>query len=84
MADVIATVQQESNLTNVIVQEAGLLTASTSLVNPAYVEYLSDIGNVDVATEGQQDGSVLVYKTATNKWTSTLLLDQQTMEAGEF
>ena len=84
MADVIATVQQESSLTNVVVQEADLLTASTNLVNPAFVDYLSNVGDVDIATEGQRDGSVLVYKTATNKWTSTLLLDQQTMEAGEF
>ena len=68
----------------VTLQQEDLLTASTNLTNPAFVEYLSDISNVDITTEGQRNGSVLVYKTATGKWTSTLLLDQQTMEAGEF
>jgi hypothetical protein len=29
-------------------------------------------------------GSVLVYKTTTNKWTSTTTLDAQNMDGGEF
>lgn len=31
-----------------------------------------------------KDGSVLVYKEITNKWTSTTTLDAQNMEGGEF
>lgn len=31
-----------------------------------------------------KDGSVLVYKETTNKWTSTTTLDAQNMEGGEF
>jgi len=43
---------------------------------------MSDIANVDTTT--LIDGSVLVYKTITNKWTSTTTLDAQNMEGGEF
>lgn len=39
---------------------------------------------VDVDRSNLQDGSVLVYKTSTSKWTSTRLLNQQDVEAGEF
>lgn len=45
-------------------------------------------GNVsaipDVDTTLLENGSLLVYKTATSKWTSTRLLDLQTLEAGEY
>ena len=43
------------------------------------IQHLSD---VDVTT--LINGSVLVYKTSTNKWTSTTTLDAQNMDAGEF
>jgi hypothetical protein len=38
----------------------------------------------DTDTTNLQNGSVLVYKTATSKWTSTTTLDLQNMEGGEF
>lgn len=43
---------------------------------------LEQLANVDATNLAS--GSVLVYKTNTNKWTSTLLLDQQHMEGGEY
>jgi hypothetical protein len=71
MAEITATVTQED-----------LLLASTSLANPSVVESISQIGDVDTSTLA--NGSVLVYKSNTNKWVSTTLLDQQYVEAGEF
>lgn len=71
MAEITATVTQED-----------LLLASTSLANPSVVESISQIGDVDTSTLA--NGSVLVYKSNTNKWVSTTLLDQQNVEAGEF
>jgi hypothetical protein len=71
MAEITATVVQED-----------LLLASTSLANPSVVESISQIGDVDTSTLA--NGSVLVYKSNTNKWVSTTLLDQQYVEAGEF
>lgn len=41
-------------------------------------------GAEDVDTTVLTNGSVLVYKTTTNKWTSTTTLDAQNMEGGEF
>jgi hypothetical protein len=71
MAEITATVTQED-----------LLLASTNLANPSVVESISQIGDVDTSTLA--NGSVLVYKSNTNKWVSTTLLDQQNVEAGEF
>jgi hypothetical protein len=45
---------------------------------------LSQNQEVDAVSEGLLNGSVLVYKTATLKWTATRHLDQQDMDAGEF
>lgn len=38
----------------------------------------------DVDTSDLKNGSLLVYKTSTNKWTSTTTLDAQNMDGGEF
>ena len=65
-----------------IVSQENLFTTSTNLANPAVVESVSQIGDVDTST--LTNGSVLVYKTTVNKWTSTTTLDAQNMEGGEF
>jgi hypothetical protein len=49
---------------------------------PANIDGLG--GLYDVDTTDKQNGAVLVYKDNTQKWTSTTLLDNQTMDAGEF
>lgn len=38
----------------------------------------------DVVVTDLKDGSILVYKEITQKWTSTTSLDAQNMEGGEF
>ena len=83
MAEIIAVVSTDETL-SVTTQDSGLTAASTSLTNPAIVESLDSVGDVDVTTHGKIDGSVLVYRTTTNKWTSTTTLDAQNMEGGEF
>ena len=83
MAEIIAVVSTDETL-SVTTQDSGLTAASTSLTNPAIVESLDSVGDVDVTTYGKIDGSVLVYRTTTNKWTSTTTLDAQNMEGGEF
>lgn len=46
---------------------------------------VTNISNAtDVDTTIVQNGSILVYKATTNKWTSTTTLDAQNMEGGEF
>lgn len=68
----------------VTVQDTSVFTATTNLASPAVVESIDSVADVDVTTNGKQNGSVLVYKTTTNKWTSTRTLDAQNMEGGEF
>jgi hypothetical protein len=85
MADTIATVDIiGSTVIATVGTETTLLTADTNLANPATVQSVSDIGNVDTTSNGTTDGSILVYRTTTNMWTSTTTLDAQNMEGGEF
>jgi hypothetical protein len=59
-----------------------VLNTSTNLANPAVVESVSNIADVDTTTK--INGSVLVYKTTTNKWTSTTILDAQDVTGGQY
>ena len=81
MTDTIAIVTPDESL-SVAVSEGVLTFSSSSLANPAILESLADIGDVDTTTK--INGSVLVYRTTTNMWTSTTTLDAQNMEGGEF
>lgn len=73
MSEIIAVVEYEENITVPTVGIQGLSASDMSITN---------MGDVDATN--LEDGSVLVYKTNTSKWTSTRLLDQQFMEGGEF
>jgi len=84
MADIIAVVDDPTQAVITATTSTGGTTIVTgsSLTNPQSVESLSAIGNVDTTT--LNNGALLVYKTNTNKWTSTTTLDAQNMEGGEF
>ena len=84
MAEITAIVEPDVALSVAVSEGTYILNTSTSLANPAVVESLSNIADVDTATNGTINGSVLVYRTTTNKWTSTTTLDAQNMEGGEF
>ena len=83
MTDTVAVVTPEQAL-SVAVSEGVLTLSQTNLAAPAVVESISDIADVDVTTNGKVNGSILVYKTITNKWTASTTLDAQNMEGGEF
>lgn len=83
MADTVAIVTPDQAL-SVAVSEGVLTLSSTNLAAPAVVESMSNIADVDVTTNGKVNGSILVYKTSTNKWTASTTLDAQNMEGGEF
>lgn len=71
--DIYATIETNQQLTVDTIGIQGLSATTGSL---------GDIS--DVNTTLLENGSVLVYKTATSKWTSTRLLNQQDMDSGEF
>ena len=82
MADIIATV--EENQLFVTTSQTQLTITSTDTSNPTVVESLDSVADVDTSTNGKNNGSILVYRTTTNRWTSTTTLDAQNMEGGEF
>jgi len=84
MAEIIAVVDDPTQAVITATTSTGGTTIVTgsSLSNPQSVDSLSAIGNVDTTT--LNNGALLVYKTTTNKWTSTTTLDAQNMEGGEF
>lgn len=73
MSDIIAVVEYDTNISVPTVGIQGLSASDMTI---------GDVSDVDASN--LVDGSVLVYKTNTSKWTSTLVLDQQHMEGGEF
>ena len=84
MAEIIAVVDDptQSVITATTSTGGTTIVTSSTLSNPAVIDSVSSIGNVD--TTSLNNGAVLVYKTNTNKWTSTTTLDAQNMEGGEF
>jgi hypothetical protein len=82
MAEITAVVTPDEALTVAVSEGTYVLNTSTNLANPAVVESVSNIADVDTTTK--INGSVLVFKTTTNKWTSTTTLDAQNMEGGFF
>lgn len=58
------------------------LTGPAGPTGPSGPNLISNAHDVD--TTIITNGSVLVYKTNTNKWTSTTTLDAQNMDGGEF
>jgi hypothetical protein len=68
----------------VTVEDTSFTFATSDLSNPAIVERLENVGDVDVTTNGKINGSVLVYKTTTNKWTATTVLDAQDVTGGQY
>lgn len=82
MAETTGTISAEPTLNVSIGQDTTYSVSSNTSV--AYVDSLDSVGDIDVLTNGKVNGSLLVYRTTTNKWTSTTMLDAQNMEGGEF
>ena len=87
MSDIIAIVEYENNVPPTIVKyENYVLPTIVDAVGIQGISAtdmpLSAIRDVDASN--LVNGSVLVYKINTNKWTSTTTFDAQNMEGGEF
>jgi ABC-type transporter Mla maintaining outer membrane lipid asymmetry ATPase subunit MlaF len=74
MSDILATVESGNN--NIAVSVVGIQGPSGQATT------VSSISDVDAVAP--DNGSVLVFKSNTSKWTATRLLDLQVMEGGEF
>ena len=78
----VMTYSEIEQLANQYAQEKGTTVIITGMMGPPTVNSISGAGDIDVSN--LQSGSMLVYNTTTNKWIATRLLDQQTIEAGQF
>jgi ABC-type transporter Mla maintaining outer membrane lipid asymmetry ATPase subunit MlaF len=74
MSDILATVESGNN--NIAASVVGIQGPSGQATTVASI---SDIDAVN-----PDNGSVLVFKQTTNKWTATKTLEAQTMEGGFF
>ena len=86
MSDITAQIGTDTLITtsitsqnSVYVSAVGIQGASAVLGPDTTISSFADVNSVNPA-----NGSLLVYKTGTSKWTATTLLDAQNMEGGEF
>lgn len=73
MSEIVAIVEYENTTT---VDAVGIQGLSATEFN------LSQVADVDASNVNE--GSILVYKLNTQKWTSTTTLDAQNMEGGHY
>lgn len=73
MSEIVAIVEYETTTT---VDAVGIQGLSATEFN------LSQVADVDASNVNE--GSILVYKLNTQKWTSTTTLDAQNMEGGHY
>ena len=99
MPDVKGSIQQQEG-TNPTVPSTGTQTTTSVTTGTSSQATVSTVGiqgtsctavnleqgqNVDITTDGLENGSILVYKTATSKWQTTKLLNEgQQLDSGEF
>lgn len=68
-----------------VTQGATTQVVSVGIQGPAGPTGITNVSEAaDVDASELINGSILVYKTNTNRWTSTINLDAQNMEGGEF
>jgi hypothetical protein len=85
MGDITATVLPNSNINASIDIPSIPTVPSVGIRGPRGLSGITTLGGAtDVETAGAENGSVLVYKTITSKWTATRTLELQIMEGGEF
>jgi len=85
MSDITATVSNGSTVSASIASTSGTTVQAVGIQGLSATQTgIAGIADVDLTTNGVQQGSILVYQAATSLWTSSTLLDSQNMEGGEF
>ena len=83
MTDTIATISDD-NTTITISSEQGFISVAGVDNTIQVAGTLQSLSNVDTATNGLNNGSVLVYKTASGVWQSTTTLEEQEITGGQY
>mgnify|MGYP000131501057 CR=1 FL=1 len=88
MTDIVVTSSNNTAVTSnpainqVVTGDNSSTVIITGMMGPAVTPSITQANDIDITN--LQNGSMLVYNVSTNKWVSTRLLDQQTIEAGQF
>ena len=77
-----STVVQKQEVHNVVVDDKKATVIVTGLMPPPAASSITNSADIDIS--GLQDGGMLVYNAATQKWIATNLLEKQIFEAGQF
>jgi hypothetical protein len=83
MSDITATVLTTSNI-NATIDSTGNPTVSSVGIQGLSATQTGMAGIADVDAVNPVNGSLLIYKTTTNKWTASTVLDAQDMEGGSY
>jgi hypothetical protein len=83
MSDITATVLTNTNI-NASIDVQSIPTVSAVGIQGLSATQTGMAGIADVDAVNPINGSLLIYKTTTNKWTASTTLDAQNMEGGEF
>jgi hypothetical protein len=70
------------NEQTIVVSSDQSKTIVTGIMGPRGASSFSQLQDIDLSQ--LSPGSLLVYDAGTMKWTATTLLDQQTVESGQF
>ncbi len=98
MSNIRVTVEPQASAVVKIREQSPVVSVAEDRVGPVSIEDPSLVVSiiegfmtifrlgdaVDVDLTDVEDGSVLVYKASTEKWTSTRLLEQQYVNSGQF
>lgn len=79
-----------SNRVTVTVSRPRSISVNAQQSQPVTIASIGSIGFtkidniVDLDLSGKSDGSVILYDGSTQRWTTSKILNKQTVEAGEF
>jgi hypothetical protein len=75
-------VVQDQRVNRVVTDDKPARVITSGMAPPPMVNNISNSADIDVTNV--QEGSLLVYNTATNKWTATNILENVVIESGQF
>ena len=85
MSDITAQISSDTFITTSITSQNNVYVSAVGIQGvSATTTGMAGIADVEIDTNTLANGSLLIYKTGTSKWTASTLLDSQNMEGGEF
>jgi hypothetical protein len=85
MSDITVQVGGDTLITSSITSQNNLYVSAVGIQGAsATTTGMAGIADVAIDPNALVDGSLLIYKSGTSKWTASTTLDAQNMEGGEF